>query len=485
MATNTASKKTAIDDKAMMQTIEAFWDKHIIPTLTDYIAIPCLSIDFDPQWQQHGHMDHVEALALDWLQRHKEPQWQIHHQRIPGKTPLIIIEVPGDSEHTIMLYGHLDKQPEMEGWFEGYGPWQPVMHEDKLYGRGGADDGYALFSAISAIKAMHQQNLPHSRLVILIEFSEESGSPDLPPYLEKYQDIIGTPDLVIALDSGAGDYERLWSTTSLRGMLSCTVNVQVLNEATHSGIASGIVPSSMRIMRQLLDRLENADTGEVLLEPLHTEIPEQRKQQVQATASVLGDSLGDSFSLVDGLKTVSDDPAQLLLNNTWKPTLCVVGQDGMPAVKNAGNVLRAYTAFKLAFRLPPNLDYRVAQHAIQTTLSTDPPYNAKVTVQFDQGGNGWDAPPLASWLQQANREASLAFYGNDAQYFGLGASIPFMAMLGEQYPAAQFLITGVLGPKSNAHGPNEFLHIPYAKKLTSCIAYILARHYELEHQTAE
>jgi acetylornithine deacetylase/succinyl-diaminopimelate desuccinylase-like protein len=468
-----------IDITALSQHINEFWDTHIIPTLTDYIAIPCLSIDFDPQWQAHGYMDQVEKLAIDWLKPHIEQEWIIHHQRIPGKTPLIIVEVPGDSDHTIMLYGHLDKQPEMEGWFDGYGPWQPVINDNKLYGRGGADDGYALFAAIAAIKAMRQQNLPHSRLVILIEFSEESGSPDLPPYLEKYQSIIGTPDLVIALDSGAGDYERLWSTTSLRGMLSCVVTVQVLKEATHSGIASGVVPSSMRIMRQLLDRLENAHTGEILLPQLHTDIPPQRMEQVSATAGVLGDTLREAFSLIDGTQTVSNDPVQLLLNNTWKPTLCVVGQDGMPSVQKAGNVLRAYTALKLAFRLPPNLDYPIAQQAIHSTLTANPPYNARVSVEFDQGGNGWDAPALAPWLQQANSEASQAFYGKDAQYFGLGASIPFMAMLGEQYPDAQFLITGVLGPKSNAHGPNEFLHIPYAKKLTNCVAYILARQFEL------
>ena len=471
-----------IDTTALSQYIDEFWDRHIVPTLTEYIAIPCLSIDFDPQWQSHGYMDQVEALALQWLQHHIEPEWKIHHERVAGKTPLIIVEVPGDSRHTIMLYGHLDKQPEMEGWYEGYGPWQPVLHEGKLYGRGGADDGYALFAAISAIKAMRRQNLQHARLLILIEFSEESGSPHLPPYLEKYHSVIGIPDLVVALDSGAGDYQRLWSTTSLRGMLSCVVKVEVLKEATHSGIASGIVPSSMRIMRQLLDRLENPTTGDILLPQLHTEIPPQRIEQIKATAAVLGDSIGDSFSLIDGMETVSRDPAQMLLNNTWKPTLAVVGQDGLPPVKKAGNVLRAYTTLKLAFRIPPNLDCAVAQQAIQKTLTADPPYNAKVTVEFDQGGNGWDAPALAPWLQQANSEASQRYYGNEAQYFGLGASIPFMAMLGEQYPAAQFLITGVLGPKSNAHGPNEFLHIPYAKKLTASVAYILARHYELNQQ---
>jgi acetylornithine deacetylase/succinyl-diaminopimelate desuccinylase-like protein len=469
----------AIDTAVLSQQINAFWDQDIIPALTNYISIPCLSIDFDPQWQAHGHMDEVEKLALNWLQQHIEPQWKIHNRRIEGKTPLIIVEVPGDSEQTILLYGHLDKQPEMEGWYEGYGPWKPVLSDDKLYGRGGADDGYALFAAIAAIKAIKKQGLPHCRFVILIEFSEESGSPHLPVYLEQYQSVIGNPELVIALDSGAGDYQRLWSTTSLRGMLSCVVKVEVLKEATHSGIASGIVPSSMRIMRQLLDRLEDSLSGEILLPELHTPIPKPRVEQVKATASILDDSLRDAFNLVSGVQPVSDDAAQLLLNNTWKPTLSVVGQGGMPAINQAGNVLRAYTALKLAFRLPPNLDCAIARQTIHTALTRDPPYNAKVTVEFDHGGNGWDAPPLTSWLQQASDEASQTYYGKDAQYFGLGASIPFMSMLGEQFPQAQFLITGVLGPKSNAHGPNEFLHIPYAKKLTACVAYILARHYQL------
>jgi acetylornithine deacetylase/succinyl-diaminopimelate desuccinylase-like protein len=454
-----------------------FWDKSITPTLVDYIKIPCLSIDFDPQWAQNGHMDAVEKMALQWLDEHAIADWGVHKKRLPGRTPLILIEIPGQSDDTLLLYGHLDKQPEMEGWWEGFGPWQPVFKDGKLYGRGGADDGYALFAAIAAVHAIQQQELPHARIVILIEFSEESGSPDLTAYLDLYKDIIGEPNLVVALDSGAGDYERLWSTTSLRGMLSCNVTVRVLKEAMHSGIGSGVIPSSMRIMRMLLDRLENAQTGEVLLPALHADIPEGRLAQAKTTAAILGDNLLDGFNRVPGLDAVDSDSTELLLNNTWRPTLCVVGQDGMPAVKDAGNVLRAYTRLKLAFRLPPTVDYRIAQKAIETTLLSGPPYGADVEVNFDQGGTGWDAPALAPWLEQANNEASRAFYGKDAAYFGLGASIPFMNMLGEQFPQAQFLITGVLGPKSNAHGPNEFIHLDYAKKLTACVAYIIARQY--------
>jgi len=308
----------------------------------------------------------------------------------------------------------------------------------------------------------------------LIEFSEESGSPHLPEYLKTCNDIIGTPRLVIALDSGAGDYERLWSTTSLRGMMSCQLTVKVLSEATHSGIATGIIPDSMRIMRQLLERVEDSASGEIKLAGLHCDIPEQRRQQAQATAKIIGAQLKDAFNTVDSLQTVSNDAGELLLNNTWRPTLCVVGQKGMPLPQDAGNVLRAYTTLKLSFRLPPILDIDTAKAEIEHVLLHDIPYSAQVELSFDQGGRGWDAPALASWLEQASEQASQAYYGQSAQYIGLGASIPFMSMLGESYPEAQFLITGVLGPKSNAHGPNEFIHIPYAKKLTACVAYILA-----------
>ena len=469
----------SIQPQILHASINTFWDREILPKLCEYIKIPNRSVDFDPDWEEHGYMSQACSLALDWLSTHPIANWKIYDERLPGLTPLILIEIPGNSDQTILIYGHLDKQPEMEGWYDGFGPWIPVIKEGKLYGRGGADDGYALFSAVAAVRAIKEQGLSHARIVILIEFSEESGSPHLPPYLEVYRDIIGAPELVIALDSGTGDYNRLWSTTSLRGMLSCTVNVRVLTEATHSGIASGIVPSSMRILRQLLDRLEDPMTGQIRLPELWAEIPSQRQRQAEATAKILDQKIVNSFNIIPGLKAVTEDPVELLLNNTWRPTLCVVGQEGMPTVTAAGNVMRAYTTLKLSFRLPPTVDIKLAKETIQNKLKAAPPYDAEINVKFDQGGYGWNAPALAPWLEQASNEASKLFYDHDAVYFGLGASIPFIGMLGDQYPRAQFLITGVLGPKSNAHGPNEFLHIPYAKNLTSCIAYVIARHFEL------
>ena len=451
--------------------IDAFWDREILPVLSDYISIPCKSVHFDPHWERNGHIEAARRLAVEWLVQHPIPGAVLHDLKLEGRTPLILLEIPGDSEDTVLIYGHLDKQPEMDGWREGYGPWTPVLADDKLYGRGGADDGYALFAAVAAIKALEGQPLP--RIVILIEFSEESGSPDLPAYLETYGHLIGAPKLVVALDSGAGDYERLWSTTSLRGVVGCIVDVQVLEETAHSGIASGIVPSSMRIMRQLMDRIEDPVTGDCRIPELIADISVPRQQQARAAAGILRDSLLKSFSTVPGLRAICDDPAQQILNSTWRPTLCVIGQDGLPPMAEAGNILRSHTAFKFSLRLPPTVDAEMAERAIRDTLTADPPYGARIRVTFDQAGSGWNAPELAPWLERATRDASQTFFGQDAVYMGLGGSIPFMGMLGRQYPDAQFLITGVLGPLSNAHGPNEFLHIPYAKKLTACLAFII------------
>ncbi len=468
-----------IDRARLQATVERWWRQSITPTLVEYIRIPNVSVNFDAQWERNGHMQQARQLAVDWLQANIPPHWRLHQEQLPGLTPLLLLEIPGSGAGTVLMYGHLDKQPEMHGWWPGFGPWTPVIKDDKLYGRGGADDGYALFAAVAAVRALEEQGLAHRRIVILCEFSEESGSPHLPAYLEKLRDIIGTPQLVVTLDSGTGDYDRLWSTTSLRGMMSCLCKVEVLEEGTHSGIASGIIPSSLRVMRRLLDRLEHADSGAILLPELHAAIPPARQRQAQLTAQLLGARVYDEFNSVPGLRPVHDDPVELLLNNTWRPTLCVTGQDGMPPPMAAGNVLRPYTTFKLSFRLPPSVPWEQARQAVTRVLTADPPYNARVSVEFDQGGTGWDAPPLSPWLEQATAEASAAFYGAQPAYFGLGASIPFMGMLGARFPEAQFLITGVLGPKSNAHGPNEFLHLPYVSKLTACVAYILARQHEL------
>jgi acetylornithine deacetylase/succinyl-diaminopimelate desuccinylase-like protein len=398
--------------------------------------------------------------------------------RLEGRTPLIFIEVPGTGDDCVLLYGHLDKQPEMTGWADDLGPWKPVLKQDKLYGRGGADDGYAIFGSLTAIRALKEQGKPHSRCVVVIEACEESGSYDLPFYVDHLAERIGKPSLVVCLDSGCGNYDQLWCTTSLRGLAGGNLKVSVLEEGVHSGDASGIVPSSFRILRHLLSRLEDEITGKILIEDLFVDIPEQRLQQAISCAKVLDTAVYDKFPFMPGMQPMNSNLTELVLNRTWRPALSITGVDGMPSLSNAGNVLRPHTAVKLSLRLPPTLSPKKASEVLQRVLTENPPYNAKVSFEVEKASTGWNAPLLAPWLESSIDQASQAFYGAPAMYMGEGGTIPFMGMLGEKFPGAQFMITGVLGPHSNAHGPNEFLHIPTGKRVTSVVAKVIADHYE-------
>lgn len=463
---------------ALTDLVDQVWDEEIVPALHDYIAIPNVSVLFDPKWREHGHMARAVELIRAWCADRKIAGLTVEVHELPGRTPVILMEIPafgsGSADDTVLLYGHLDKQPEMTGWREDLGPWKPVVEGDRLYGRGGADDGYAAFASVLAIEAAQASGLDHTRCVVMIEASEESGSPDLPAYLTALADRIGAPSLVLCLDSGCLDYNRLWVTTSLRGLVSGTLCVEILTEGVHSGEASGVVPSSFRICRELLDRIEDSFDGRMLLAELHAEVPADRRQQAAATAAEF--PIGSHFPFVKGAVPMVADATEQLLARTWYPAMSVTGVAGIPPVESAGNVLRPYTSLQLSVRLPPTCDHEIALKAMTTELTNDPPYGAHVTFGNSHSAPGWNAPVFADWLQAALDDASLANFGNASRAFGEGGSIPFMGMLGEMFPDAQFVITGVLGPGANAHGPNEYLHIPTARRLTSCLATVLNAH---------
>jgi acetylornithine deacetylase/succinyl-diaminopimelate desuccinylase-like protein len=465
--------------------VERAWERSIVPELIEYIRIPNKSPAFDPEWQVHGYMEEAVGRFERWTQACPLRDMHVEVVRLDGRTPLLYIEVPAnrpgsEGQDTVLLYGHLDKQPEISGWREGLGPWQPVLKGERLYGRGAADDGYAMFAALTAIAALEAEEIPHSRCVVLIEACEESGSFDLPHYIEVLSGRIGDPALVICLDSGCGNYDQLWCTTSLRGLAGGVLRVEVLEEGVHSGDASGIVPSSFRILRQLLDRIEDPRTGAILRPEFHCHIPKERRAQAAVAAEVLGPQIYRRLPFAGAMQPLSLDPLELVLNRSWRPALAVVGAEGLPPLERAGNVLRPATAIKLSLRLPPTCDAAAASAALGRLLEADPPYGAHVSFTPDWVASGWNAPPLAEWLEASVDRASRETFGRPAVYMGEGGSIPFMAMLGARYPAAQFLITGVLGPGSNAHGPNEFLHLPTAERLTCCVAQVLADHHRSE-----
>jgi acetylornithine deacetylase/succinyl-diaminopimelate desuccinylase-like protein len=469
-----------MNQEKLTQFVARAWDDEALPLLVEYIKIPNKSPEFDKEWEKHGYMEQAVDLLSGWAKQ-KIAGMQgasLEVLCLPGRTPLIVIDIPGDSKEKepVLLYGHLDKQPEMVGWTEGTGPWIPVVKDDKLYGRGGADDGYAIFAALSAIGALREQGIPHARCVVLIEASEESGSPDLPYYIDHLASRLGTPSLVVCLDSGCGNYDQLWLTTSLRGLWNCTITVRVLTEGVHSGAASGIVPSSFRILRQLISRIEDEATGAVVPEELYTQIPADRIAQAKAVGAAMGDTIKSSYPFAGGTRPVTDDPTELILNRTWRPQLAITAMDGLPPPADAGNVQLPFTTAGLSLRLPPALDADAASALLEQLLTRDVPYGAEVTLKTRAANGGWNAPSLASWLEKSLAAASQATFGKPPAYMGEGGSIPFMGMLGEKFPKAQFVITGVLGPHSNAHGPNEFLHIPTAKRVTAAVAHVLADH---------
>ena len=484
---------SALNAAQALTQVSRAWDEQIVPQLTDYIGIPAKSPMFDADWAKHGYIDTVMRNTAAWVEAQKVEGLTLEIIRTDGRTPLMFFEVAASSgaaggpapvsQQTVLMYGHLDKQPEFSGWRNDLGPWTPKYEDGKLYGRGSADDGYAAYASIAAIQALKSQRVAHPRIVGLIETCEESGSPDLLPYIDVLRPRLGDVALVICLDSGAGNYDQLWLTTSLRGMAAGILKVEVLTEGVHSGDASGLVPSSFRIMRQVLDRLEDSATGRLLPGSFHCEVPADRLAQAQATAAILGDEVYKRFpwahydcgGSMQSMLPTTTDPVQALLNRTWTPTLSVTGADGFPELKNAGNVLRPYTAFKLSLRLPPLVEAASAVQQLKALLEDNAPYQARVTFEAASSATGWNAPAITPWFEQALQSASQAHFGAPCGYIGQGGTIPLMSMLSKGFPKAQMMVCGVLGPKSNAHGPNEFLHVPYAKKLTAAVAEVIAR----------
>jgi acetylornithine deacetylase/succinyl-diaminopimelate desuccinylase-like protein len=469
-----------VNDAELLAYSTDVWDRDILPTLHDYIRIPNVSPVFEADWESLGHMQRAVDLLAGWSRARQIPGLTVDVHEIPGLTPVIIMEIPpangGPGDDTVLLYGHLDKQPELFGWRDGLGPWEPVVEGDLLYGRGGADDGYSTFASLACIEAAQAAGFPHARCVVLIEASEESGSRDLPAHIDALAERIGRPSLVVCLDSGCADYDHLWITTSLRGLLAGQLDVAITSEGVHSGDASGVIPSTFRIARQILSRIEDENTGDILLRELHVDVPPGRVEELQGTAKVLPKTLAEVMPFLPGARPVTDDPAEQLINHTWKPMLEITGADGLPPCERAGNVLRASTSLYLSLRLPPTRDAVDASELLAQVLVADPPYGAHVSYRADKHSQGWNAPAFAPWLWESLQSASLATFGTPAYTFGEGGTISFMAMLGERFPDAQFAITGVLGPGSNAHGPNEFLHIPTGRKLTAALARLLRDH---------
>jgi acetylornithine deacetylase/succinyl-diaminopimelate desuccinylase-like protein len=451
-----------------------------VASLSGLIGIPALSPAFDAGWAASGHLDAAAEHVRDWIASRNLPGAKLDIVRLDGRSPLLVADIPAtagaEDRGTVLMYGHLDKQPPFEGWSDGLGPWQPVQRDGRLYGRGSADDGYSGYAAITALEAVRGAGGSHARAVVLLETGEESGSPDLPAYLEHLSGQLGDVTLVVCLDAGGGDYSRLWLTTSLRGLVAVTVTVRVLDAPLHSGTASGIVPSSFRILRLLLDRIEDPATGEIRLPAFNVPIPDDAQQAARDAARSRPGSVRGQVRVPAGMRLTSGDEAELILSNTWRPTLSVTGASGMPEPAAAGNVLRSSTSLRLSFRLPPTAVASDALAELTAALTADVPYGAEVTIGEIQAEDGWTAPAAAPWLAGALGRVGQDVFTQATGGIGVGGSIPFMGLLGRAYPDAQFVVTGALGADSNMHVPDEWLNVAFAQQVTEAIAHIVDAH---------
>ncbi len=445
-----------------------------LDALCEFVKLPSKSSDFDPDWQAHGYLQEACEKAAQWGQSlFADATFEV--MTAPGHTPALFFDIPATDERlgTALFYGHFDKQPEAHGWSNNRQPFVPSIEGNCLYGRGAADDGYSFYCALTAIYALKNAGIKHGRITGLIETDEESGSADMAHWLNVIDKRCGHVCLIVVLDSTSADYDRFWVTTSFRGCVNFTLNVQVLNQGVHSGSASGIVPDSFRIARSLLERLEDAQTGVVADSRLNCPIARERLEQIKATAQILGTSVTSEFPWHNATRACHEDIFESLIERGFQPKLCVVGADGLPPCNQAGRVMRDKTSLALSLRTPPELDTQAALEVVTEILTQNPPYCADVTITDGSTGNGWSAKLGCRWFDRALQDACQDVFGLAPAYNCDGASIPILNLMQSHFPDAQMLVTGVLGPGSNAHGPDEMLKLDYLEKLTGVIARLL------------
>ena len=457
--------------------IEKSWSNDTLEALSAFIRIPSKSTAFDSNWAQNGYLRQAVDEAAFWGKK-LFPSARFEVLEKKGYPPALFVDIASTCGHNgrpAFFYGHFDKQPETKGWADGLGPWEPVIRNNRLYGRGASDDGYSFYLALTAIKALEEEGVPHARVVGLFETNEESGSYGLKDYLLEMLPAFGNPAFLGILDLSICDYERIWLTQSLRGVVSFRLTVEVLESPVHSGTASGIVPSSFSIIRALLDRLEDPQTGRVKLSSFHTKMPVRHLKTLKQQAALRGENVWKNFPWKGSTEPRSRNPEEAIILNSWEPTLSVLGADGLPSTCEASALIRPSTSLLLSFRIPPHVDPNAALAEAESVLTTNVPFGAVVTLSDKRAESGFDVPALDEWLEKALNAASIKYFGNPSSQIFEGATIGTMKDFHEAFPNSPFLNTGVLGPKECAHAPNESINLDYAVRLTKVIADIVSQ----------
>ena len=469
-----------MDPKGCVEFCTKAWSEggSALEGLKMFVRIPNLSPQYDEGYHTNGLIHKALHDVGDWIKSQGLKHVEITYFEEKGREPLLYVEIGSTAEKevpSILTYGHLDKMPHLdaEGWGEGLSATNPVVKGRKVYGRGTNDDGYNPFCVVTAVKYLEENNLPHPKVIMLLESGEESGDDEIQIYLKDLRSRIGDVGVIMVLDAEAQDYDTLWCCTSLRGVVMGVLDIQHLATPCHSGMATGMVPSTFRIARMLLSRIEDEQTGEIKLKEAHIEIPQNRIDSCNEIAKQLGERCVEIVTLLPGAKHLSEDRGELLIGKGWKPGLAVTGADGIPSVANGSNVIRTRTSLKLSLRIPPGVKSEVVAEAMKKELERDPPYGAKVTYKPLGAGNGWFGRDFDEKTQKALDQSSIDVFGQKSLLYGEGGSIPLCNLLQELWPNAQLLVTGAAGTDSNPHGYDESLDLPYTSQFTASISLFL------------
>jgi acetylornithine deacetylase/succinyl-diaminopimelate desuccinylase-like protein len=465
-----------MDYEAALEFARAAWSPggSALEGLSAVIRIPNITSDYDPTFLTNGLVHTAISTARDWIISQGIPGATVRLFDAPGTYPVLLVDVPADrSDVTTAVYGHIDKMPHLDasGWSAGLSATDPVVRDGHLYGRGTADDCYSWYLAITSLKFLISAGLPRSRVLIFIESCEESGEDEFRDFLRDIAPTLPRLDRVFILDGSRGDLGTAWFCTSLRGIVTANLDVRHLARPCHSGMATGIVPSTFRIARGLLDRVEDAATGEIHLPAARVAPPESAAETARAVAERLAGKL--AIDLIPGAQLIEGGIERRLIANWWEAGLSITGADGLPPIAKAGNVLRERTALRLSLRIPPTAERFECGRQLKETLETDPPYGAKVVCEILSCCPGWSTRELSNKTKETIAKATQAVFRQPPIYFGAGSSVPISGAFQEFWPDAEVTVTGVAGDESYCHGFDENINLEYAAKWTAMFAGIL------------
>ena len=472
-----------MDTELLKKYVDKQFTLNILPNLMNFIRIPNLSPLFDPNWKTNGYLFKAANLIVSYAKSLNIKNAEINLLQDSGHTPMVFIEIPASRKNdnrTVIFYGHYDKQPYGTGWDKDKSPTNPVIVDGRLYGRGSADDGYASFSILTAIKTCQEFNCLMPRICCLFEGAEESTDADLKYYFDKLIPILG--DNVVAfipLDSGCPDYDRLWMANSLRGIVDIDVNIQTLDQESHYGPeASGIIAENLFLMRKIYDGLVDSTNGEFKLEEFkiaEDKIPAIVMEQMQKEIEIVGDNFIKNIPLYEGVSPLKTDVKELMINNRWKPSCFILGIDNCPKTEDRGFGVSSGINVRMSIRIPPTVDKNKAIEALKKALSDNIYFGAQVKLGYLDYGEGVLLANMSNKVKNILNKASLEFFGNESVFTGVGGSIPFIGYFQSKYPNTDIICTGIVGSDSHEHGPNENLNIEACKKMVCVLCYFLSK----------